>query len=213
MFPVSCTSVCGPDQREGPDLLHECLKSVSWPAAKIGHSDVTLSQCCRETKQDMNEALVLQTSLGVKAVSLVTVLAVYTANYMDNFSGVSLCTVGSLIPPAPYRDLHLTNKPGNHKQAMGKASSSSSCSAVLCRTYTAQTALRGCTQDALCTDVVAVEEGVCLNPCAQRLLQGTFGGLSHCNRAFEVETRGRIMCMGQSLVRLIFGFCALSCHL
>lgn len=213
MFPVSCTSVCGPDQREGPDLLHKCLKSVSWPAAEIGHSDVTLSQCCRETKQDMNEALVLQTSQGVKAVSLVTVLAVYTANYMDNFSGVSLCTVGSLIPPAPYRDLHLTNKLGNHKQAMGKASSSSSCSAVLCRTYTAQTALGGAHRMLYAQMWWQRRKGFCLNPCAQRLLQGTFGGLSHCNRAFEVETRGRIMCMGQSLVRLIFGFCALSCHL
>lgn len=39
------TKECG-----GPDLLHECLKSVSWPAAEIGHSDVTLSQCFRETK-------------------------------------------------------------------------------------------------------------------------------------------------------------------
>lgn len=107
----------------------------------------------------MNEALVLQTSLGVKAVSLVTVLTVYTANHRDNFSGVSLCTLGSLIPPAPYRGLHLTNKLENHERVMGKASSSSSCSAVLCRTYTAQTALGGCTQDGLCTDVMAVEEG------------------------------------------------------
>lgn len=46
----------------------------------------------------MNEALVLQTSLGVKAVSPVTVFAVYTANYRYNFSGASLYTLGSLIP-------------------------------------------------------------------------------------------------------------------
>lgn len=154
---MSCTSVCGPDQRAGPDLLHEYLKSVSWPAAEIWLSDVTLSQCCRETKQDMNGALVLQTNLVVKAVSLVTVLAVYTANYRDNFSGVSLCTMGSLIPSAPYRALCLTNKLGSHKQVTGKAFSSFSCSAVLCRTYTAQTARGGCTQDALCTDMMAVE--------------------------------------------------------
>lgn len=141
----------------GTGLLHGCLRFVSWPcadttAAGIGHSDVTLPQCWRETKQVMNEALVLQTSLRAKAMSPVTVFAVYTANYRDSFSGASLCTLRSLIPSAPSRALHLTNNLGSHKAATGKASSSSSCSAVLSRTCAARTALERCTQDALGTD-------------------------------------------------------------
>lgn len=142
---------------KGTSLLHGCLRFVSWPcadttAAGIGHSDVTLPQCWRETKQDMNEALVLQTSLGAKAMPLVSVFAVYTANYRDSFSGVSLSTLGSLVPSAPSRVLHLTNNLGSHKAATGKASSSSSCSSVLSGTCTALTALECCTGDALGTD-------------------------------------------------------------
>lgn len=106
-------------------LLHGCLRFMSWPcadttAAGTGHSDVTLPQCLRETKQDRNEALVLQTSLGEKATSLVTLFTVYTANYRKSFSGASLCTLGSLVPSAPSRALHLTNNFGPTRQPQKK---------------------------------------------------------------------------------------------
>lgn len=71
--------------------------------AEPGHSNVTLPQGQRETKQDVNEALVLQTSLGAKATSPVTPFTVYTDNYRDSFLGFSVCTwwAGGLIPSAP----------------------------------------------------------------------------------------------------------------
>lgn len=86
-----------------------------------------------------------------KQCSPVAVFAVYTANYRDSFSGASLCTLGSLIPSAPSRTLHLTNNLGSRNAATGKASSSSSCSAVLSRACTAWPAPECCTEDALGT--------------------------------------------------------------
>lgn len=102
-------------------------------------------------KQDMNEALVLQTILGPRAMSPLTMLAVYTANYRNSFSGAALCTLGSFISSVPSRALHLTNNLGSHKAATGKASSFS-CSAILSGTCIAHAALECYAQDALGTD-------------------------------------------------------------
>lgn len=133
-----------------------------------------------------------------KQCSPVAVFAVYTANYRDSFSGASLCTLGSLIPSAPSRTLHLTNNLGSRSAATGKASSSSSCSAVFSRACTAWTALECCTEDALGTDSAGcgTRGSALINPCAQRLLQCSFGGLSHCDGASEVEITGRISWRG-----------------
>ena len=195
----------------GTGLLHGCLRFVSWPcvdttAAGIGHSDVTLPQCWRETKQDMNVALVLQTSLGAKAMPPVTVFAVYTANYRDSFSGASLCTLGSLIPSAPSRALHLTNNLGTQKTAHRKSLLLLQllCSMLwdLCSTDSPGALCSGCPGHRRWRS-----HGVCLNPCAQRLLQGSFGGLSRCDGASKVASGGRILWSGNLLfVVLFWGF-------
>lgn len=47
-------------------------------------------------------------------------------------------------------------------------------------------------------------QSVCLNRCAQTLLQCSFGGLSHCNGTSEVKTRGRILWKEKLLLVVLF---------
>lgn len=206
MFPESRTSEVQTKRCEGNGRASwvsevHVLARAGTIAALIGHSDVTLPQCWRETKQDMNEALVLQTSLGANAMNPVTLFTVCIANYGDSFSGASLCTLGSLIPSSPSRPLHLTHNLGSHKAAPEKPPPppaalrySGNC--------TAQPATECSIQVALGTD--GGGHSVCLNRCAQRLLQCSFGGLSHCNGTSEVETRGRILWKENLLLVVLF---------
>lgn len=95
MFLVSRTPVVQTKQCVGTGLLHGCLRFLSWPCrdtvtAGLGHSNVTLPHCKRETKQDVKEALALQTNLGAKAMSPVTLFTVYIDKYRDSFLGSSM---------------------------------------------------------------------------------------------------------------------------
>lgn len=97
MFPVSRTYVVQTKQCVGNQPAARV--SEVYVLALYGHDNCRTWAQQRDfssgpegNKQDVNGALVLQTSPGAKATSPVTLFTLYTDNYRNSFLGFSLCT-------------------------------------------------------------------------------------------------------------------------